>query len=906
MGAWKNRLWAVGMCLFLGAPAGALAAGLELEVVVQDASGAIVVGAQVTLQNAQRSTLATARSDDGGRHVFGGLHPGSYLVTASAPGFAARQQAVSPRDAARASVRLELAPLPYAEEVTITASPGLVQTVDASPQQVNVIGSDEIALRAKSVVAQAVAEEVGLHLQRTSPTMSGIFVRGLTGNKVNVYVDGVRFTHAGQRGGVNTFLNLNSPDGLEAIEVLRGPSSAQYGSDALGGSVQFLTRTPAFVSEGSRFGGQWSLSGGSADASAGSSLGTSYATPSFALSTQLDGRRSSRLRTGQGRDSHSALTRFLGVPSDALIDERLPDTAFTQYGGSLKAAWALGASTQLTASYARNQQDGGRRYDQLLGGDGNLVAELRNLMLDFGYLKLDRSGWGALDHATLSYSFNRQREERVNQGGSGNPRNTITHEYERTTVHGVQAQASEVAGRHTLSFGGDFYSERVVAPSFGVNPVTDAVSVRRGRVPDGATFKSGGLYAQDAFQPTSRLTLVGSLRFSHARYESRAATSPLVNGRPLWPDDELDVSSLTFRAGVVAQLTSHLSAVATVSRGFRAPHVTDLATLGLTGAGFEVAAPDVASLGGTLGNTADASATDTGIPVAQLEPETSLDYEAGLRFHGTRFDSDLTVFINDIADNITRQTLLLPAGAVGRSLGDQVITRQDASGAVYVPLSSSPVLARANYDDARVWGLEHTARADLGGGFSASSVLTYMRARDTRTGLAPNIEGGTPAPDGWLKLRYAPQGGRRYWIEGYLHAALEQDRLSSLDLTDRRTGAPRSRSSIASFFNNGARARGFVGPGADGVSGNADDVLLLTGETLAQIQARVLGSASSSVLFPAVPGYAMFGLRGALRFGGRHELLLDFENIGDRNYRGISWGIDAPGRGVYARFSTRF
>ena len=53
---------------------------------------------------------------------------------------------------------------------------------------------DEIALRAKAVLAQVANEEAGLHLQRTSPTIGGIFVRGLTGNKVNVFVDGVRYS----------------------------------------------------------------------------------------------------------------------------------------------------------------------------------------------------------------------------------------------------------------------------------------------------------------------------------------------------------------------------------------------------------------------------------------------------------------------------------------------------------------------------------------------------------------------------------------------------------------------------------------------------------------------------------------------------------------------------------------
>ena len=64
----------------------------------------------------------------------------------------------------------------------------------------------------KTVVAQAIEGEAGVALQRTSPTMAGMFVRGLTGNKVNVFVDGVRYSNGAQRGGVNTFLDLIEPD----------------------------------------------------------------------------------------------------------------------------------------------------------------------------------------------------------------------------------------------------------------------------------------------------------------------------------------------------------------------------------------------------------------------------------------------------------------------------------------------------------------------------------------------------------------------------------------------------------------------------------------------------------------------------------------------------------------------
>jgi outer membrane receptor for ferrienterochelin and colicin len=126
------------------------------------------------------------------------------------------------------------------ETVTVTSEPGLAQDATRAVQPVTVISREHLDQRAHNVVAEAVTGESGVHLQRTSPSMAGVFVRGLTGNKVNVYVDGVRYSNGAQRGGVNTFLNLLDQSSIDGIEVVHGPNSAEYGSDALGGTVQFI------------------------------------------------------------------------------------------------------------------------------------------------------------------------------------------------------------------------------------------------------------------------------------------------------------------------------------------------------------------------------------------------------------------------------------------------------------------------------------------------------------------------------------------------------------------------------------------------------------------------------------------------------------------------------------------
>ncbi|MEO6326044.1 MAG: TonB-dependent receptor [Thermoanaerobaculia bacterium] len=879
------------------------AASASLDVFVRDATGTAVNGARVLLLDSQRATIA-AGSTGGDGHARLEAANGAYLIRTEYPGFAPRSQAVQVTGNA-ASIEVTMEAKGVAEEVTISATPGVVRDVASTPQAVNVIGEEELRIRAKTVLAQVAEFEPGLHWQRTSPTISGIFVRGLTGAKVNVFVDGVRYSTAAMRGGISSFFNLNDANVLSGVEVLRGPSSAQYGSDALGGSIQLLSRIPSFAPVGQELSGSVSIAGGTADRSFGSSLGASWATTTSAFQVSLSGLRANSLRPGKGEDSHNAVTRFFGLPSSIAVGDRLPNTAFTQFGGSLKGVFALGTDLQLIASYTRGQQEGGQRYDQLIGGDGNLIADLKEMMLDFGYLKLDKRNLGFLDQATLTYSVNSQREERVNQGGNGNRNAAINHEYERTTAHGLQLSFLEQIGHHTISLGGDVTFEKIDAPSFGESATTGVVTVRRGRVPDDATYRQGGIFVQDTFQATDRLSLVGNLRWGGAAYESKASNSPIVGGATLWPDDSLHASALTFRLGGVYDVAGGLSLAASVGRGFRAPHITDLGTLGLTGAGFEANAADLAGRGARVGSTADANAVDLGQDVKQLEPETSLTYEGSIRFRKPAFDANLTVYVNDIKGNIAYQALILPQGAVGTQIGDQTITRQNPNGTVIVPLSSNPVLVRANFDDVRLWGLEYTANARLGSDFSASLVATYQHAEDKRTGLPPNIEGGTPNAEGWLRVRWAP-AGKRFWVEPYLRVATDQTRLSSLDLGDRRTGASRSRTSIAAFFNNGARARGLVGNGADGQAGTADDVLIASGETLAQIQARVLGTASSSSLFTQVDGFTVVGLRGGVRLGEGLDALIDFENLTDTNYRGISWGVDAPGFGVYVRLTARF
>ena len=884
---------------------------------VKDENGAIVAGAEVSLIHSQRAMLRSTVSDATGNFTLDRVAPGSYQLRVNRSGFGSYRTAVEVAPDASKELNVVLEVNAISEDVTVTAEAGQTAEARNSAQPLNIINELEILQRGTEVVAQVVDEEQGVNLQRTSPSLSAVFVRGLTGRNVAVYVDGVRYNTSAQRGGVGTFFSLIEPSSLETVEILRGPNSSQYGSDAHGGIINFLLHSPKFGNVDNEVHGTTNTFYSSVSNGFGANQLLTYGKRRYGLLLNVNGRRINRLRPGAAIDSHAAVTRFLGLAS-GILGKRLPDTAFTQYGGLMRASFNLEPTTQLLISYDRNHQDGGRRYDQLLGGDGNLIAELRNLVSDQFFARLLKQNLGFFDNASFTFSYNGQREERINQGGNGNPFGAITNQRERTSVLGFNFYVDRRIGDHnTLLVGADIYCDTIGAPAFTTDPVTRAAVLSRPRIPNGARYLSYGFFAQDTLNAIpDRLRLSGAVRYSVTSYRARAADAPVVGGVPAFPDDSERFAAFSGRIGAVVTLGAGFDIAAKYARGFRAPNTTDLGIVGLVGTGFEVNSQTAIGLGGFIGTTAGADAVSTGIPVMRLIPETSDGFDLSIRFGIKRLSAELTGFTMKLNDVYFDQALILPPGAVGKLLGSEPIISQDSHGWVTVAgAPTSPVLVRANFDAARINGFEFNAEAKLTDQFSAKGNFTYIRAYSLLNGLPPNVEGGIPNPGGLVSLRY--QARSRFYVEVYSSLSGRQRRLSSLDLADRRTGAARSRAAIQNFFRSGACARGLTTPGAGGCN-TAGGILIPTGETLAQVQnrllpigatingVRVLDNSTNVPMFTAVPGYGLVGLRGALRFGDRSEVFVDFENIADKQYRGISWGIDGAGRGINLRYRYKF
>jgi len=84
----------------------------------------------------------------------------------------------------------------------------------------------------------------GVMVQKTGHGQGSPYIRGFTGFRTLLMIDGIRLNNAVFRDGPNQYWNTVDPFSIERLEVVKGPSSVLYGSDAIGGTVNVITRGP--------------------------------------------------------------------------------------------------------------------------------------------------------------------------------------------------------------------------------------------------------------------------------------------------------------------------------------------------------------------------------------------------------------------------------------------------------------------------------------------------------------------------------------------------------------------------------------------------------------------------------------------------------------------------------------
>ena len=128
-------------------------------------------------------------------------------------------------------------------EVFLSASKAQEKTTRIA-EQIAIVSNKDIQNSSSQTTADILAEIPGIKIQKTQFGGGSPVLRGMEANRILLVVDGVRMNNAIYRKGHLQNSITVSPNLLERIEVIFGPSSVVYGSDALGGVIHYYTRTP--------------------------------------------------------------------------------------------------------------------------------------------------------------------------------------------------------------------------------------------------------------------------------------------------------------------------------------------------------------------------------------------------------------------------------------------------------------------------------------------------------------------------------------------------------------------------------------------------------------------------------------------------------------------------------------
>jgi outer membrane receptor for ferrienterochelin and colicins len=185
---------------------------------------------------------AWMRTDAGGGWSTVALRAGHYRVRARRLGYVAATVTIELRAGAHERVALTLTAAPLAlDQVVVTAARRAQRLADAVATT-EVVSRADIERTGASDLASVLTEQTGIQLQGGIPAGAGVMLQGLGSERVLVLLDGQPI--AGRIGGVFDISRIPTAV-VERIEVVKGPQSTLYGTDAMGGVINIITRTPA-------------------------------------------------------------------------------------------------------------------------------------------------------------------------------------------------------------------------------------------------------------------------------------------------------------------------------------------------------------------------------------------------------------------------------------------------------------------------------------------------------------------------------------------------------------------------------------------------------------------------------------------------------------------------------------
>lgn len=616
------------------------------------------------------------------------------------------------------------------EEVVVTATRSEKEVFEL-PYTAELLDFDYLTHRKQArTIPEALQEMPGVMVQKTGHGQGSPFIRGFTGFRNLLLIDGIRLNNSVFREGPNQYWATVDPLIVERMEIVKGPASVLYGSDAIGGTVNLITREREDYTKDKGINGRGYYRFATAERSHIGRL-------------ELEGNLGSKLGFLVGGN-----LKDYGDVTAGRQTGRLPKTAYDQQNVDFKMNLVY-PNSKLTFAYQYdNINDAWRTHRTIyskswrgttVGTDLELSLDQKRQLMYLQY-EIDKANT-FFDKAKFNLSLHSQDEKQFRR--RGNSKRTIDG-FNVDTL-GLWGQFISPTKIGKLTYGWEYYLDFV--DSFRKDPDETDVTKRvspRGSVADNAKYHLFGLYLQDEIEILKDLELTAGMRYSWMKATAgQVGTGPIEAAFATLPDLSERFNSIVGNARLLYHINENWNVYGGIAQGFRAPNLSDLTRFDISRSGEQET------------------------PSTSVKPEKYITFETGIKTNYETLQGSISYFYTMIDGMIVR----VPTGnkiggsseVTKRNAGDGFVHGVETSGALNLKVIGFPQWTGT------------LAFSWLNGEVDTFPTSTPIKKRKPLGFLPPitTILG--------LKWEHPSQ---KYWAEGLINIVNDQDRLSPGDQRD--------------------------------------------------------------------------------------------------------------------------
>ncbi|MBN2275681.1 MAG: TonB-dependent receptor [Bacteroidales bacterium] len=584
------------------------------------------------------------------------------------------------------------------DEVVVAANRWEEQQIEI-PYRVTKINMREAGFQNPQTSADLLGTGGSVYVQKSQLAGGSPMLRGFATNRVLLVIDGVRMNNAIFRlGNLQNVISLDAGS-LESAEVLFGPGAVIYGSDAIGGVMDFHTFRPLLSTDGKpQITGNVSGRLSTASHEKTGHIDLNIGTKKWAFATSLTYADYDDLRTGSHGNDYFLRPVYQDRINnrDTIIvnddPQRQIKTGYNHVYLMQKMLFKPNDAWIVDYSFHYSATSDAPRYDRLYL-DNNADGILDNAVWYYGPQKwmMNRLGitntksntlFDQLKIVTALQNYQESRHDRK----FNNLR--MRNQTENVDAGSLNIDADKkINNKATIYYGTELVFNRVHSAANRVNIETNEVSATNTRYPDGSAWQAYGLYGNAKYKINEALLLNIGIRYSYyivsADFDTAMFDFPFTHAAN-------NNGSLNGSIGMVYRPTDKWQLYLNASTGFHAPNIDD------------------------IGKVFDSEPGSVVVPNADLKPEYAWNVEIGTsKVIGHRLKFDLTAYYTYLDNALARRDF-----------------QYEGKDSIIYDGVMSRIQAIQNITRAWVWGLQAGIDLHIGHGLELISILNYQKGKE--------------------------------------------------------------------------------------------------------------------------------------------------------------------------------